>query len=165
MNGICFIWSRGRLISTSPPAGDDWYLNLSSQMRPTGRDLGGNRSERRSGTTSRVTVVLVFCLRMHRLSLTLVLTIFERNEMNCLGSSEYMTVFTSFTHASFLNLRADQLVDQNFVPKIDHFVTSLPYYSLYKMSKNGNTSPLFKKFLNKHLDLFKPFFLHCSNQR
>ena len=28
--------------------------------------------------------------------------------MNCVGSSEYMTVFTSFTRASFLNMRADQ---------------------------------------------------------
>ena len=30
------------------------------------------------------------------------------NEMNCVGSSEYMTVFTSFTRASFLNMRVDQ---------------------------------------------------------
>ena len=31
------------------------------------------------------------------------------NEMNCLlGSGEYMTVFSSFTRASFLNMRADQ---------------------------------------------------------
>ena len=29
------------------------------------------------------------------------------NEMNCVGSSEYMTVFTSLTRASFLNMRAD----------------------------------------------------------
>ena len=43
MNGICHIWSRGRLISPSLPVGDDWYLNLGSQKRPTGRNLGGNR--------------------------------------------------------------------------------------------------------------------------
>ena len=30
------------------------------------------------------------------------------NKMNCIGSSEYMTVFTSFTRASFLNMWADQ---------------------------------------------------------
>ena len=29
MNGICLIWSRGRLISPSLPFGDDRYLNLS----------------------------------------------------------------------------------------------------------------------------------------
>ena len=66
MNGICLIWSRGRLISPSLPIGDDRYLNLSSQKRPTGRNLGGNRLVRRSGTTSRGTVVLVFRLRMRK---------------------------------------------------------------------------------------------------
>ena len=30
------------------------------------------------------------------------------NEINCVGSSEYMSVFTSSTRASFLHLRADQ---------------------------------------------------------
>ena len=75
MNGICLVWSRGRLISPSLPVGDDRYLNLSSQKRPTGRNLGGNRLVRRSGTTS-IAVVLVFCLRMRRCPLTLVLTIF-----------------------------------------------------------------------------------------
>ena len=78
MNGICLIWSRGRLISPSLPIGDDRYLNLSSEKRPTGRNLGGNRLVRRSGTTSRGTVVLVFYLRMRRFPLTLVLTIFVR---------------------------------------------------------------------------------------
>ncbi|KAK2568777.1 hypothetical protein P5673_006800 [Acropora cervicornis] len=53
MNGICLTWSRGRLISPSLPVGDDRYLNLSSQKRPTGRNLGGNRLVRCSGTTSR----------------------------------------------------------------------------------------------------------------
>ena len=76
--GICLIWSRGRLISLSPslPVGDDWYLKLSSQKRPTGRNLGGNRLVRRSGTTSRGIVVLVFRLRMRSFPLTLVLKIF-----------------------------------------------------------------------------------------
>ena len=76
MNGICLIWSRGRLISPSLPVGDDRYLNLSSQKRPTGRNLGGNRSVRRSGTTSRGTVVLVFCLGMRSFPVCLVLAIF-----------------------------------------------------------------------------------------
>ena len=76
MNGICLTWSRGRLISPSLPVGDDRYLNLSSEKRPTGRNLGGNRLVRRSGTTSRGTVVLVFCLRMRRVPPTPVLTIF-----------------------------------------------------------------------------------------
>ena len=60
----------------SLPVGDDRHLNLSSQERPTGRNLGGNRLVRPSGTTSRGTVVLVFCLRMHRFPLTLVLALF-----------------------------------------------------------------------------------------
>ena len=76
MNGICLIWSRARLISPSLPVGDDMYLNRSSQKRPTGRNLWGNRLVRRSGTTSREAVVLVFCLRMRIIPLILVLTIF-----------------------------------------------------------------------------------------
>ena len=32
----------------------------------------------------------------------------RENEMNCVGSSEYMTVFTSITRASFHNTPADQ---------------------------------------------------------
>ena len=96
MNGICLIWSRGRLISPSLPVGDDRYLNLSSQKRPPGRNLGEHRSVRRSGTTSRGTVVLVFCLRMRRFPLTLVLTIFEG--MKCLDSSGYITLFSSIDH-------------------------------------------------------------------
>ena len=64
MKGICFTWSRGRLISPSLPVGDDWYLKLGSQKRPTGRNLGGNRLVRRSGTASRGTALLVFSLRM-----------------------------------------------------------------------------------------------------
>ena len=55
----------------SLPVGDDRYLSLRSQKRPTSRNLGGNRSVRRSGTTSRDTVVVVFCLRMRRFPLTL----------------------------------------------------------------------------------------------
>ena len=40
MNEVCLIWSRDRLISPSLPVGDDRYLNLSSQKRPSGRNLG-----------------------------------------------------------------------------------------------------------------------------
>ena len=76
MEGICHIWSRGRRISPSMPVGDDWYLNLNSQKRPPGRNLGEHRSVRRSGTTSRGTVVLVFCLRMCSLARTEIPTIF-----------------------------------------------------------------------------------------
>jgi len=65
--------SYGLGADLSLPVGDDRHLNLSSQK---GRNLGGNRSVRRSGTTSRGTVVLVLCLRMRRFPLTLVLSVF-----------------------------------------------------------------------------------------
>ena len=71
-------------LSPSLPVGDDRYLNLSSQKRPTGRNLGGNRLVRRSGTTSRGTVVLVFCLRMRRLPSNSSSYHIRGNEMNCL---------------------------------------------------------------------------------
>ena len=87
MKGICHIWSRGRLISPSMPVGDDWYLNLNSQKRPPGRNLGEHRLVRRSGTTSRGTVVLVFCLRMRRFPRTEVPTIFMGRNI-CVGSNQ-----------------------------------------------------------------------------
>ena len=74
--GICHIWSRGRLISPSMLVGDDWYLKLSSQKRSPGRNLGEHRSVRRSGTASRGTALLVFCLRMRSFPRTEVRTIF-----------------------------------------------------------------------------------------
>ena len=124
MNGICLTWSRGRLISPSLPVGDDRYLSLSSEKRPTGRNLGGNRLVRRSGTTSRGTVVLVFCLRMRRFPKYKSYHI-RGNEMNRLGLSEYITVFTSFTRASFINMRADQssswLMRTSFPKFCNHF--------------------------------------------
>ena len=87
------------------------------------------------------------------------------NGMNWVGSSEYMTVCSSSTRASFLNIRADQ--SPSWLIRIDHFVTILPYYSLCKMSKNGNTSSLFKilSFKNIWIYLRVIFFVHCSNQR
>ena len=84
MKGICHIWSRGRLISPSMPVGDDWYLNLNSQKRPPGRNLGEHRLVRRSGTTSRGTVVLVFCLRMRSYPRAEVPTIFMARNI-CVG--------------------------------------------------------------------------------
>ena len=75
MKGICHTWSRGRFISPSLPVGDDWYLNLNSQKRSPGRNLGQHRWVRRSGTASRGTVVLVFCLRMRSFPRAEVLTI------------------------------------------------------------------------------------------
>ena len=101
MNGICLIWSRGRLISPSLPVGDDRYLNLSSQKRPPGRNLGEHRSVRRSGTMSRGTVVLLFCCAHAQVPSNSSSYHICGNEMNC--------VLTSFTGASFLNMRADQL--------------------------------------------------------
>ena len=43
MKGSCNIWSSRRLISSSLPVGDDWYLNLSSQKRLPARNLGQHR--------------------------------------------------------------------------------------------------------------------------
>ena len=96
MKGICHIWSRGRLISPSMPVGDDWYLNLNSQKRPPGRNLGEHRLVRRSGTTSRGTVVLVFCLRMRSFPRTEVPTIFMGRNI-CVGSTKNLTPMTKFT--------------------------------------------------------------------
>ena len=62
MKGICHTWSRGQNFSSSLPS--DWYLKLSSQKQWPGRNLGEHRLVRRSGTASRGTALLVFCLRM-----------------------------------------------------------------------------------------------------
>ena len=99
MKGICHIWSRGRLISPSMPVGDDWYLNLNSQKRPPGRNLGEHRLVRRSGTTSRGTVVLVFCLRMRSFPRTEVPAIFMGRDI-CLVSTKNQTPLTKFTGAT-----------------------------------------------------------------
>ena len=76
MNGICLIWFRGRLISPSLPVGDDRYLNLSSQKRPTGRNLGEIVWYDVLAPRPEVLLSWVFRFRMHRFPLTLVLTIF-----------------------------------------------------------------------------------------
>ena len=146
---------KGRLSCPSLPVGDDGYPNLSSQRWPTGRNLRGNRSVRRSGTTSSGTDVLVFCLRMRKFPLTLVNTIFVRTKWN-----EYMTVFTSFTCASFLSMgQTSHLIGWwELHSKINHFVTSLPYYSLCKISKNGNYSSIFIFFQFVFVFVFCVFF-------
>ena len=53
--------------------------------------------------------------------------------MTFLGLSEYMTVFMSFTRASFLNMRADQ--SSRWLIRIKHFVTILPYLAFVKCPK------------------------------
>ena len=88
MKGICHIWSRGRLISM--PVGDDWYLNLNSQKRPPGRNLGEHRLVRRSGTASRGTVVLDLSLRMCSFLRTEVPTIFMARNI-CVGSAKNLS--------------------------------------------------------------------------
>ena len=61
--GSCHVWSRGRHFSPSLPAlrqvSETWL-----QKRPPGRNLGEHRLVRRSGTTSRGTIALVFSWRM-----------------------------------------------------------------------------------------------------
>ena len=91
MKGICHTWSRGRLISPSLPVGDDWYLKLGSQKRPTGRNLGGNRLVRRSGTASRGTALLVFILRMRSFVRIKGLTIFMGKNIR-VWSSKYLAL-------------------------------------------------------------------------
>ena len=102
MSGICLIWSRGQLISPSLPVGDDWYLNLGSQKRPPGRNLGEHRLVRRSGTTSRGTVVLVFCSRMRSFPRNELLTIFQRTNMRG-GSTKDHTFLKVYNRTSSLH--------------------------------------------------------------
>ena len=121
MKGICHIWSRGRLISPSMPVGDDWYLNLNSQKRPPGRNLGEHRLVRRSGATSRGTVVLVFCLRMRSFLRTEVPTIFMERSI-CIGSIKILTPTTKFTCASSLTpkFRFNSSLKLGFGNNTDH---------------------------------------------
>ena len=99
MKGICHIWSRGRLISPSLPVGDDWYLNLNSQKRSPGRNLGEHRSVRRSGTASRGTVVLAICLHMRSFTRTSsldVLTIFQRKDIRSVWTEHETLIMDLF---------------------------------------------------------------------
>ena len=138
MNGICLIWSRGRLISPSLPVGDDRYLNLSSQKRPTSRNLGGNRLVRRSGATSRGTVVLLFCLRMRSFPLTLHLTIFVGMkwiaycQVNTRQCWRYLLVPVSLTRRRIIHLIGwSELRSQNR-PFCNHFALLKPLQNVQK---------------------------------
>ena len=62
IKGICHILSRGRHLSPSMP--EDRYLNLGSQNKSPGRNLGEHRSVRLSGTAFRGTTLLVWCLHI-----------------------------------------------------------------------------------------------------
>ena len=89
----------------SLPVGDDRYLNLSSQTKAT----HGPKSRRESfGSTFWLHVQRYCCLGVlfaheqvpsHSSSYHI-----RGNEKNCVGSSEYMTAFTSLTHGSFINI-------------------------------------------------------------
>ena len=100
MKRICHLWSRGRHFSPSLPG--DRYLKLSSQKRSPGRNLGEHRLVRRSGTTSRGTALLVFCLRIRSLPRTEQLTILVRKSIQ-VGSTKCNPFSLSFTCASFLH--------------------------------------------------------------
>ena len=106
MSGICLIWLRGRLISPSLPVGDDWYLNLTKAT--SGPKFRGASF----GTTLWHHVQRYCCLGVlfahAQIPSNSSSYHIRGNEMNCVGSSEYMAVFTSFTRASFLNMGADQ---------------------------------------------------------
>ena len=99
MKGICHLWSRGRHFSPSLPG--DRYLKLCSQKRSPGRNLGEHRLVRRSGTASRSTTLLVFCLRMRSLLRT-ELTILVGKSIQG-GSTKCNPFSLAFTCASFLH--------------------------------------------------------------
>ena len=102
MNGICLIWSRGRLISPSLPACRRRQVSEPQLAKAT----HGPKSRGKSfGTTLWHHVQKYCCLGVlfAHAQLPFIFSSYHirRNEMNCIGSSEYMTVFTSFTRASF----------------------------------------------------------------
>ena len=108
MNGICLIWSRGRLISPSLAVGDDRYLNLSSRERPTGQraEISGeiiwfDALAPRLGALAPCLGVLFAHAQVASNSSSYHIC---GKEKKCVGSSEYLSVFTSFTRASFLNM-------------------------------------------------------------
>ena len=131
MNGICLIWSRGRLISPSLPVGDDRYL------KSRGKSFGPTLWHH----VQRYCCLGVLFAHAQVPSNSSSYHICG-NDMNWVRSSEYMIVFTSFTRASFVNMRLDQssswLITTSFLKS-----TILPYYSLVSF---------------KYLDLFKNDF-------
>ena len=100
MKGICHIWSRGRHFSPSMPG--DRYLKLSSQKRSPGRNLGEHHLIRRSGTASRGTALLVFCLRMRSFPVIVSLTIFVAKSKR-VGPTKYKPTLTVFARVSLLH--------------------------------------------------------------
>ena len=64
------------------------YKFTSSQKRSPGRNLGEHRLVRRSGTASRGTALLAFCLRMRSLPRAQRLTIFLGKNSR-VGSTKY----------------------------------------------------------------------------
>ena len=69
MKGSCHRRNRGRQISPSLPSGDVRFMKLNSEKRSPGRNLREQCGVRCSGTTSRGTAFLVFCLRIRQLSI------------------------------------------------------------------------------------------------
>ena len=108
MDGICLMWSRGRLFSPSLPVGGDRYLNLSSQKATHGLKSRGKSF----GTTLWHHVQRYCCLGVlfahAQVSFNSSSYHIRGNEINLIWSSAYISVFTSFTRASFLDMRADQ---------------------------------------------------------
>ena len=141
----------------SLPVGDDRYLNLSSQKRPTGRNLGGNRLVRRSGTTSRGAVVLRFVFAFLSCVLFAHAQLFSNstsyhicgNEMNCLGSSENMTVARHLLVPATLTCgRISRLVGGSELRSPNRpFCLTIAFAKCPKQT-------IFRHFV----------FLHCSNQ-
>ena len=68
------IWSSGGHFSLSLPG--DRSLKLNSRKRSPGRNLGEHRLVRRSGSASKGTALLIFCLCMRGFPRTEGLTIF-----------------------------------------------------------------------------------------
>ena len=97
---LCHIWSRGRHFS--PPLPGDCYLKLRSQRRSPGRNLAQHRLVRRSGTASRGTALLVFCLHMRGLPKTEGLTIFLSKRIR-VGPTKYKPMLLVFARASLLH--------------------------------------------------------------
>ena len=60
MKRVCDVWSRGRHLSSSFLVGD---IRYGSQKRSPDRNFGEHCLVRRSGVTSRDSVVLTFCLQ------------------------------------------------------------------------------------------------------
>ena len=83
-------------VPTSPDNRGSTVSETWLQNRPPGRNLGEHRSVRRSGTTSRGTVALVFCWRMRSYLKTEVVSLI-RGENIHMESTKHNTPPMSFT--------------------------------------------------------------------